>query len=349
MKKNYSRMETKTLKEIENLIYEKRLFFRVLTNEPKKKKKFGDWMALNEISPEYGNFSDYIKQLAKHNGLKEVRFELGSKNGTNPKHAGFFLVKIEPTENIDLPIKQTIIPVKELGTTENQPVVEHTKKIENIDLTTKPKMEDSTMVHIENAKMSERIIQLEKDNERLKDTNKKVENKNEELFTEVMRLNREKSSAGTLTELEIQKKEIEHQRELMNLEKEAKGGLSGIMDEIKGNPELLGTIISVFQPNNPIVKAQADKLRGEGGGGGEHDLSGNVHEDPETQSNIKDVYDLLVKLPRENVGKIGAIVGVLAAHHEKIMPVLDFINRKPGTVKTENIQEADLDEDAIIT
>lgn len=346
-------MENKTLKEIEDIIYKKKLFFKVLTNDPKNPKKFGDFRTLDEVQAGYGSFEAFVNKLTSANGMKEIRFETKLKNGSSKRPFGFFLAKIEPVEKVathvekvdNEPTNATNTATKSTSVTEyttNQPVTEHTRNVEKIDLTVKPKMEDFK-AHIENAKMGERIIQLEKDNANLNEKNKKLDHKNEELFTEVMKLNRELSTGGSKTDIEIQKKEVEHERALLNLEKDSKGSLAGILDEIKGNPELLGTIISVFQPNNPIVKAQADKIRGEGSSNGP-DLSGNTHEDPETQKFIKDVYDLLVSQPREEVGKIGAIVGLLTEHHEKIQPVLDYLGRK-GSVKPETHQEATIDDD----
>ena len=117
-------------------------------------------------------------------------------------------------------------------------------------------------------------------------------------------------------------------------------------------PETIATLLGIFQPNNPMVKAMADKVRNDNGSGGNSSdiLNGERHTDSETQQLIESVYELLVN--EQNVGVVGsiaALVDYFVKHHDHLaLTVQKFFpgeKTKKSSITDANIIDPEDDED----
>ena len=319
-----------TISELKTKILGKGWHFRFISPNPFKKKDFG-WKNLEQVDKEYGGFEPYLKKIAESQSLKQLNIECRAKNGSGFLNKGIFLVDIEPIEKIEEEKKvESIGSINPIQTPE--PIVNHEIKK---DISTP--MED-LKTHIENASMKTELRFLQSENERLKESNKKLDHKNEELFNEVSKLSRELSTVSAKTDLDYQKKELE-------LMSKQKGGLSGIVDEVKNmDPKTLGMIISVFQPKNEAVKAL---MNDNGGNGGESSLNGTKHENADTQDFIENsIYPMLTDAPSGAVGMIGGLIEYfikypehLVATYKKWLPGANIDDKGTGTTEEEEEKE----------
>lgn len=287
-----------TIKELQDTIIKKRYFFEVISNNPNT--KFGR-KTLEDVERAHGSFEEYLRKIAEAHKMKQVQVKVQSKNGTGFANKGSFWVEIVPVAKID---NIDTAPIKSIGSVE--PIANTT--IEKPIITPTPnKMDVSEIVKAAEDRIELKL--MKRDNEALLIQNKDLQKKVDDYVDKITDLSRQVAVKGDETE-------IKHQRELLRLEKDAKGGLSGIVEELKNQPELLGTILSVFQPNNPIVKAMAQKIATENGGStnsgysnGDESLEGlGKHENEDAQAYIEEVYKLLISADAGNIGMIGALI-----------------------------------------
>jgi len=324
-----------TIGELKNKIIAGGWHFRFLSPNPFNKSDF-DWKTLAEVDKNYGGFESYLKKIAESQKLKQLNINTKAKNGTSFLNKGIFLVDIEPVENVGN-VEKTEKTVTTNSINSTNPIsvteVEEIKKPKENPITTHiPPMED-LKTHIENASMKTELRFLQAENERLKETNKKLDHKNEELFNEVSKLTRELATDKTKNDLEFQKKELE-------LLQKQKGGLSGIVDEVKNmDPKTLGMIISVFQPNNQAVKALMSSDENSGGSS----LNGPKHENSEVQDYIEhSIYPMLTNAPAGSVGMIGGLIEYFIKYPDHL--VATYKKWLPGVDATAGTGEDDLDE-----
>lgn len=339
--------------ELKNKILTKAWLFRFISPNPLKKNDFG-WKTLDQVEKEYGGFESYLKKIAESQNLKQLNIQAKSKNGSGFLNRGIFLVEIEPIDNVEKVEEQK--KVESIGSI-NQNTV--TQKVVDFDTaksyevkneipitnTVKTPMED-LKTHIENASMKTELMFLKQDNERLKESNKKLDQKNEELFNEVSKLTRELATDKEKNNLEFQRKELE-------LLSKQKGGLSGIVEEVKNlDPKTIALFGSFLQPNNKNFQKFLED--GSGGEGGDASLNGPKHENSDTQDFIQhSIIPMLAEAPSGVVGMIGGLIEYfikypdhLVATYKKWLPGAD-INPKKGTNGTDGTggTDDDLDED----
>jgi len=293
-----------TVSELKNTLLRKGWMFRFISPNPLKKNDFG-WKTISQVEAEHGGFEAYLKKISDSQGLKELNIDTRTKNGSSYINKGVFLVQAEPVEKVDFSIKNVEKSTTNVEKSTTNVDAEN-KNIENKEVRNSITSTNNTMnsqedlkTHIENASMKTELRFLQAENDRLKESNKKLDQKNEELFNEVSKLTRELATDKTKNDLEFQKRELE-------LLSKQKGGLSGIVDEVKNmDPKTLGMIISVFQPNNQAVKALMSSEEGSGG----ESLNGPKHKDEETQDFIQN--SIIPMLAEANSGAVGMIGGLI--------------------------------------
>lgn len=299
-----------TVIELKNKILSKGWLFRFISPNPLKKNDFG-WKTMEQVNKEHGGFEEYVKKISETQGLKQLNFDTKAKNGSGFLNKGIFLVDIEPVEKIEnIENNESINSINSTATKEPIENKEVKKVTTPTPINTTMNSQEDLKTHIENASMKTELRFLQAENDRLKESNKKLDQKNEELFNEVSKLTRELATDKTKNDLEFQKKELE-------LLSKQKGGLSGIVDEVKNmDPKTLGMIISVFQPNNQAVKALMSSEEGNGG----ESLNGPKHKDEETQDFIQNsIIPMLAEADSGAVGMIGGLIEYFLKYPEHLV------------------------------
>ena len=342
-----------TISELKNKILAKGWQFKFISPNPLKKNDFG-WKNLEQAEKEYGGFDSYLRKISESQGLKQLNIDTKAKNGSGFKKTGIFLVEIEPIANIGniekiepVKIEEPIKSISAINNFENAVSHEVTKTPITVNtpiISSNPQKMDDIRTVIENATMKTELQFLNAEANRLRETNKKLDQKNEDLYNEVSRLTRELGTISAKTDLDFQKKEIE-------LLSQQKSGLGGIVEEVKSmDPKTLGMIISVFQPNNQAVKAM---MGGDNNDNGQaaSSLSGAKHEDSDTQSFIEDnIYPMLTAMSTGAVGMVGGLIEYFAKYpdhlaltYKKWLPIGEPVTKASTTVTSTD--DDDLDDD----
>lgn len=271
----------------------------------------------------HGNLENYFNQIAKVNRLTTLSVQLYAKNGSSFLRKGFFVVDIPAV--VDSTTNQQQINKSVDGINEHQQqinkVVEekpYTPTEKNNTMNITKDTVDLVQVKTENKYLAERC-------EELKQRNKELERKNDEYYTENLKLIREKAVEKDKLELEYRKKELE-------LAADKKSGLNGIVDEVKNLPPEAWNFIGGFFPNHPAAKGL---LQSGGQNSSESQLNGTKHSDPDAQSCIEVITDLLLKEKSEVVGMLALINEHLIKTPAHLKAVYDkFFPEKPNTEQT---------------
>jgi hypothetical protein len=262
---------------------------------------------IESIEGLHGSLTEYLHKIAKNNNVEQLAIQLYAPNGSSFIRKDFFLLDIKPV----------VESTKSVDTSTN--IVEpSTKTVEpstkSVEPTIPNKMDVSTQ--IENAELKAELRYIKQRNEELEKRAKDAEHKCDNYYTENLQLSRDAAT-------QKDKLDLEYQGKVLNLEKDKKSGLSGIMDEVKNLPpeawQLFGNIIG-----KPITVA---------GSNPSPELNGAntvKHENADAQAGIDIMVGILTTLPAESVAMLVMIVEALSKNDQHLKNAFHVIVEKAG-------------------
>jgi len=218
------------LKEIADIINEKKYFFQIIL--PNKRFLHGRTSILQALADK-PSIEEYIQGIIKENKATNVLIKLFSANGSSFKNRGEYFIFFDDAKAV-----ATITNIETKIATTDQLKGLEPAKINNT-------MSDKD--YIDFKVLQSEHNRIKDSNEEKKERIKKLELKIEELHEENKKVLRENITKDDKHALAIE-------REKLNLEKEAKGGLSGLVGELSEKPELLKMIAGFIKPDHPMFK-----------------------------------------------------------------------------------------------
>lgn len=279
-----------TIQELNTILKTKKWLFEIsISGRP----LFGKH-SLSEVENLSGTLDEYLKRIAKNNNADTIGITLFAPNGSSNIRKDFFLLQMPPvvaSTKIVAQSTKTVEPPTKVVEPSTKNVDRPTQTVESKPLN---KM-DNIRAEIENVKLSTELSFLKQRNAELEERTKKAELKQDELYSENLKLNRHVNE-------ESSKLHLEHEKKLIELERDKKGGLSGIMDEAKNMPPEMWQFLAGLLPNHPMGKmlAPANTPTNEN--------LGTKHSNADAQSCIDLVNSLLVNHDAESVGKLTLLI-----------------------------------------
>jgi hypothetical protein len=286
-----------TLAELIDLIRSKQYLFEIIVpgSSPYGKQ------TIQRAEELYGSLESYFTKVAEGRHLKEITVALFAKNGTSSIRRDVVTVQmLDDTE----PATTRVNSIIKAADTSAQTI----KYEKPASMITKADIE-VVQLRTENKYLVEKV-------EELKQRNKELERKNDNYYTENLRLTREHATEKDKRDLEFKHKELA-------LITQQKNGLSGIMDDVKTMPPEAWQFIAGLLPNHPMTKAlgqapvQTESMQS----------SSDKHNDPDAQTCIELITSFLVKSNPELVGMMAMLTehltthpAVLKAVYEKFFP-----------------------------
>ena len=218
-----------TLKEIADVIVTKKYLFQIVL--PNKNFTHGK-TTIAQATADNKSVQEYIESIIEKQNANNVLIKLFSVNGSSWKNRGEHLIFLSKNDTVATTATKIATPLQQNLNGLEQPIKTNTMNDKDYI--------DFKVLQIEQKRLEQyteeckcKIIKLEKKVDELHDENKKL-----------LRDNTTKED----------KHKIALERERLNLDKEAKGGLSGLMGELNENPEILKMIAGFIKPDHPMFK-----------------------------------------------------------------------------------------------
>lgn len=291
------------LSELVYLIQTKNYLFEIKMEGKTFKRK-----SVSEVLLTHRSLTDYFQKVARSNKVSALGIALFAKNGSSFLRKGFFLVETEPVEILNKPVEIVNDFVEDF----NEPIDFPNNSVEEINsanlgsthcpihgVQNQPQMDAySEILKVRLDYADQRSAELER-------RNKELERKNDELYNENLKITRENLTQKDKLDLEFKQKEFD-------LVTQQKSGLNGLMETAQNlPPEAWSLIAGLINPNHPLVKGNNEAPA---------QLEGATpkHQDPDAQTCIEMLDNILLHQKPENVGMIFTIVQSLVNNPEKL-------------------------------
>ncbi len=262
-----------------------------------------------------GSLENYFEKIFKNNRVTEYTVKVFVKNGTNPLCKDEYPVFWQKTEPIDESIKhqenisntsvkhQDAINTLSVNHQEtiNTPSKNHQYPLNGLpETTTEPQNKPKTNPMDTKDYIDFRVLQTEHKNltQRFEDTKGKVsklEKKIEELHDENKQLLRDNATKEDKHSLALERAKLE-------MEREAKDGLSGILGELQENPMIVEAVVGFLNKDHPMF----DKYKEQKTLAGAEDEKREIKYTEDTQANLV-LNDIPRKLSQTNGDTISKI------------------------------------------
>ena len=270
------------------------------------KKTFGK-TRIEQAEMHAGSLEDYFKRIAKHNNVKTLAVNIYRPNGSSMVRKDFFIVDIPAV------VDATNIVDSATNNVDEQQQQKPTKQSD---------MSNVTRADIDAATLKVENQFLKKDVDTLTERVKKLEVKEDRLLNENRDLLRENATIKDKADLELKTK-------MHEVAAASKDGLSGILDTVEKNPDLIKALVGFF-PNHPMNKLLNNSEETEEINGVEQ------HDDADAQTCIDDIIiPSLNKLGSEEVGMISIIIEHLSKNEKALVNLYNAVT-KPKAEKTES-------------
>ena len=234
-----------TITEIANLITDKKYLFEIVL--PGKAYK-GLKISVENAKNIHGSVENYIKNVLKSNNADTGIVKLYSVNGTSFKQRGDHIIFLPKTETVATSATNVATSATNVATSATNVATSATNVATNKEL---GNLNDAKMlgvketIEFEVLKVKHEMVTTDRDNLKIKV--KELEKKVDDLQDEKLKLVKENGTAEEKHKLALERQQLESERE-------AKSVLSGIVEDLNANPELIKTIAGFINPNHPMFK-----------------------------------------------------------------------------------------------
>jgi len=305
---NYAFQVTMTLQQIANEITSKGFVFQVsIPNNPDYRAgKVTTAQALANAA----SVESYMERIARINQASNILVKLFTPNGSSYKQRGEHLIFFPKPEAVATPATTATDVVASATKNATMPTAPATmgsladtpKPTNNMDL---EKMIDYRVLQVEKSTLSAR-------NEELKTEVKQLQRKVDELYEENKALSKENSVATEKHSLALERQKLESERE-------AKSGLSGLMDDVGKNPEMLKMLLGVLKPDHPMFKMEAAEAGKQLNG-----TAPEYHKENEANIIITEICKVLGTMNGNDIGNMYLLFLEISKRPEVVQQVYDY-------------------------
>lgn len=223
-----------TIKEIANIITSKNYVFSV--SIPSTSFSQGKTTVTAALSNSE-SIEAYLQNIAETNKAKHLFVKLFTPNGSSFKARGEHLIFLTTPQPVATNTTTVATPLNGLPQYQAQaPITPNTTAMQDKDYI------DWKVLEVKHGS-------LQSSYDELKEKNNKLEKKVEELHDENKQLLRDNLTKEDKHELALERAKLE-------MAKESKDGLSGLIGDITSNPDTMKMILGIINPKHPIFNEQ---------------------------------------------------------------------------------------------
>lgn len=296
-----------TIKEISDIITAKKYLFQVsIPGTSFSHGKTTIEMALSDND----SLENYLDKIARINKAEHLFVKLFSPNGSSYKPKGehlIFLDKKQPvasTTNVAMNVATTATSVADTHKSLNG------QQEQGTELSIKPK--NTTMDqkdYIDFKVLQSEHKRLEHIYDESKSKVKQLETKIEDLHEENKKLLRDNLTKEDKHELALERSKLE-------MERESKEGLSGLMGELTKDPDTLKMIVGFLKPDHPMFKSEGEQKALEGANDSTREIK--YTEDSQTNTVLNDIPRVLSQKDGDTIASIYLLFQKLIADPDSL-------------------------------
>jgi hypothetical protein len=297
-----------TVEEIARILQDKRLLFQV--SVPGRNFAAGK-ISADQALVDCPSLEEYFTRILKGNNAKSIIVKLFTPNGSSYKLRGEHIVSLPGNETV----ATSNNPATNVATNETNVATRPLHGTYEEPKTPTKAMTVDDQIAFGVLKVEHRLVCHRKD---------ELERDNKALQQKVDKLHDEKLDLVRQNTVQNEKNELEIERAKLNMDKESKVGLSGMLSELKENPELIKAAVGFINPNHPMFKEKQTEPVGE--------LEAKLHDEPEADLILKMIPKQLADKDGELISKMYVVFVNLLAKPEALDKVYNEFNpQSPGT------------------